>query len=464
MENDILAAVIEYCSKQSQNKLDLALQDYLSNNPSPEMKKFQVLLETVSSMDMLYLNEKLNPQHLEILKIVLMENNNLERMIIDGSFNSFKFIEYIFRNCKMLSVFDIINLSGPPTFGICGINWGLGTMVKLEIHACELHQIYNGVTAFHVLCNGLKGNEYISELCITHCFLSDVHCDDMVTLLSTTKSVSALVIYGNNFQAESVKAICSAIAKSNTIRKLDLSQKQMDSQSLAYLFEFVVEYQNLEGLALFEVNIEDEAMTLLTAMLKKSNLTSLNCLGSKTTIQGFKSLTEAIAHHEYLEEVDLTDIDTGDDYLQCKYVGEMIKTNRTIYKLVFENFDTLYIDEIINGLKENYYLTGLNQEDEDNEDLHLIQYTDRNKIIQNRAALDFISAARALIITTIPNDLKLFICRYLAVACMIPKSSQKLLVATFLDIGSIGGLVNDDVFSRAVLIDACTKYQNVRKL
>ncbi|KAJ3258463.1 hypothetical protein HK103_003585 [Boothiomyces macroporosus] len=460
MENDILATVIEYCKNLGGKEKELLLQETISLDKVSGQNHLQELLRQASTMDTLYLNEKLNPKYLGVLKIILKESNSLERLIIDGSFNSFKLIEFIFTNCKMLAVFDIINLSGHPTFGICGINWGLGTMVKLEIHACELHQMYDGKSAFHVLCNGLKGNEYISELCITHCFLSDVHCNDMVELLSTTKCVSALVIYGNNFQAESVKAICSAIQYSNTIRKLDLSQKHMDTQSLAYLFKFVEEYQNLEGLALFEVNIEDEAMELLVSMLEKCKLTSLNCLGSKASINGFHLLTQTIARHDYLEEVDLTDIDTGDDYLQCKYVGEMIRTNKTIYKLVFENFDTLYIDEIINGLKENYYLSGINQEDEDNEDIYLIKYTERNKMIQNKAALDFIRAARGLIITPIPNDLKLFICNYLAVACMIPKSKQKLLVSTLLSVGSIGLLVGEEEFSRELLFEACARYQN----
>ncbi|KAJ3275933.1 hypothetical protein HDV01_006800 [Terramyces sp. JEL0728] len=460
MQDEILEQVIRYTEHMQDGEIESIAGGFSNLSVSP---KFQKFLGTVALMDTLYIDDKMSLKYLPILKIILKENDSLERMTIDRTFNFIKLIEYVFINCKMLSVFDIMNLDGASTFSICGINWRLGTMVKLEIHSCQLDFVNNGVSTFHLLCSGLKGNKYISELCITHCFLTDVHCQDMVNLLSSTKCVSALVIYGNNFKADSIHAICSAIKESNTIRKLDLSQKNMDTKSLLHLFEFVEEYQNLEGLALFEVKLEDEAVELLNRVLKKSRLTSLNCLGSKTTAKGFKALTETIAHHEYLEEVDLTDIDAGDHHLQCKYVGEMIRINKTMYKLVFENFDTLYIDEIINGLKDNFYLSGINQEDEDNHDFHLIEYTDRNKIIHNHAALDFINGSRALIITTFPNDLKLYICRYLAVGCMIPKSKQKLIVSTFLDFKSIGSLASDEDFSRSVLLDACTKHQNENK-
>jgi len=339
---------------------------------------------------------------------------------------------------------------------VSSVDWSLiNTSSRFEIHACDL----SGISAFNFLCRGISSNKTINELWLTNCSLNDQNTNDLQLLLESNDSISALVIYGNDFGSNSLELLCKTIKSKKAIKKLDLSQKSMDKDSFNHIIDLLDSYQQLRGLALFAVNIDDDSAVKFTNVLKKSNLTSLNCLGSKMSLQTFHILTTALAFNRNIQELDLTDIEieTDLDYLPCQYVGELLQHNKSISKLVFENFDMQYMDLIIKGLEQNYYLTRFNQEEDDTELEELTIYTERNVKIQKRFGIELLITSRNLSTLGLPFDIQAIIFIMLCRSCLVHHSYDKMLkVLLFQD--SIGEICTRNPFSTLELYDSCENF------
>ena len=142
-------------------------------------------------------------------------------------------------------------------------------------------------------------------------------CQALSQLLSSSTSLKALDIAGNNLCQEAVELIINGLHDSTTLEKLNLAGSRFALQNSKSLASVLKTNHTLVELHLLVCNIDpDGACQLANALCTNSTLQELNLWHNPIGPQGAAALAEMLLKNTSLKRLDLCDVSIGEEGAQ----------------------------------------------------------------------------------------------------------------------------------------------------
>ncbi|KAM9325092.1 ribonuclease inhibitor-like [Gastrophryne carolinensis] len=249
-------------------------------------------------------------------------------------------------------------------------NCGLASILKDDVvvkirSLTKLHLQYNPLEkcAIKPLCEALRDPGCtLQELRLSNCHLSSSSCEDLRSVLITSRSLAMLDLSENNLQDSGVRVLCEGLRHPGCVlRDLNLSSCKITSLSCDSLGSVFIN-QSLIKLNLDSNQVEDSGMKLLcqglgdpgctlrhlslrlcqltengcealrSIFFTNRSLTNLDLTHDRIKDSGIKLLCEGLKHPDCtLQELRLSFCNLTP--LCCEHLSSVLATNRSLIKL-----------------------------------------------------------------------------------------------------------------------------------
>ncbi|KAM9315553.1 NACHT, LRR and PYD domains-containing protein 12-like [Gastrophryne carolinensis] len=230
------------------------------------------------------------------------------------------------------------------------------SLTKLDLQFNNLRD--SGVK---ILCEGLRDPGCtVQELRLSDCSLSPLCCDDLRTILLTSRSLTKLDLSCNNLWDSGIKVLCEALKNPCTLQELSLRACELTCMCCSALCSILSTNTSLRKLDLSYNDLKDSGIELLCEglsyrgcslqelSLSNCSLTSLCCDDFRLVLVTNRSLTK----------LDLSDNIMGDSGLKVLCEG-LRDPGCTLQELCINDFTHLHCHDLRSILTTNRFITKL---------------------------------------------------------------------------------------------------------